>query len=215
MHGRPITRIGFVLVLASLLVSSCSWRKTLWEVGLGSFATDLSVARVVQRHTYLEATLVGHGLALTVYVPASEECAFVLKHEEPVDYVERGIGGRYEREGVSCDAVGIGDPLIRRARQPRSSSQRSSLLPRSQATFSKLYEDDGVIMLRGRFPEATRIGWALAEDCVAVVENTPVCRKAAEGGVASMEYRPSGRNTLALVSSQGLCRLIGLVIPPT
>jgi len=168
---------------------------------------------VVQRGTYLEATLARHGLAIRTYAPASEDCGFVLEPEARVSYVERGIGGRFEREGVRCDAVGIGDPQLQRARQPRSGTLAGSPVPRSQATFRRIYQDDEVILLRGRFPEAARIGWARADDTVAVVPNSPVCRDAMADGVASMEYRAAGPDTLSLVSKSGLCRIVGLVIP--
>jgi len=57
------------------------------------------------------------------------------------------------------------------------------------------------------------IGWAGGGDTVAVLRNVPHCRRDGSG-VASMEYRPSGRNTLALVGPSGLCRIEGLIQPP-
>jgi hypothetical protein len=199
-----------LLVLPLLLApAGCSWRAALWQLGLGSFTTELSVARVVQRDAYLETTLIGHGLSHTVYVPASEECKFVMASEEILDYVERGVAGRYSRENVECESVGIGEPLAKR--KPRTSSP--SLVPRKQATFATLYEDEEVTLLRGRFPAAGFIGWAVGHDTIAVVPNDSRCRDAIQGGVASMEYRASGRNTLSLVSSEGLCRIVGLIQP--
>ncbi len=176
-----------VLALAGTVALGCNWKKTAWELGLGSFVGELYVTRVVPRHTFLEATVAGNGLNLRFYTPASEDCLFVLKPEAEVVYIERGVGGRYEREDRRCDSVGIGDPLVSRARQPRSGTLRSAPIPRSQATFKTLYEDEDVILLRGRFLEARRIGWARPEDTVAVLPNTGECRGAAEGGVASME----------------------------
>jgi len=213
MKRRCIAQVGLVLALSALLVTGCNWRRGLWQMGLGSFATELTVQRITPRAEFLEVNLVGSGLDLTVYVPATEECAFVLKPEEPIGYTERGVAGRFDREGVQCDSVGFGDPLIRGARQPRSSNLRSSPVPRSQASFRVMHEDEEVIMLRGRFPQARRIAWAGANDSIAVVQNTSVCRAAIEGGVASMEYRASGNNTLTLVGREGLCRIVGLVIP--
>ena len=208
--ARPSTPL--VLVLIGTLGLACSGR-TAWELGLGSFTADFDVVRVVPRHQWLEATVSGNGLALRFYAPASEDCTWVLTPEAEVEYVERGVGGRYQRGDRRCDAVGIGDPLLQRARHPRSGSLRSSPVPRSQATFRAVYRDNDVIMLRGRFPEARRIGWAGADDTVAVLPHTDECELAAEGGVASMEFRASGRNTLALVSKKGLCRIVGLILP--
>jgi hypothetical protein len=45
------------------------------------------------------------------------------------------------------------------------------------------------------------------------VDNVARCRGPIERGVASMEHRPSGRNTLALVGDGGLCRIEGLILP--
>jgi hypothetical protein len=103
--------------------------------------------------------------------------------------------------------------LIRRARQPRGDNLRSSPVPRAQASFRTLYEDGDLVLLRGRFPLAFHVGWAGGDDSVAVVDNVARCRGPIESGVASMEYRPSGRNTLALVGSGGLCRIEGLILP--
>ncbi len=205
--------LASALLLAATPTLGCSWQKGLWELGLGSFGADLFVVGVARRGDYLEATLARHGLAIRTYAPVSEDCGFVLQPEAMVSYVERGIGGRFEREGVRCDAVGIGDPQLQRARQPRGDTLSRSPVPRSQATFRRIYQDDEVILLHGRFPEAARIGWARADDCVAVVPNTPACQAAVADGVASMEYRAAGRDTLSLVSGRGPCRIVGLAIP--
>lgn len=203
------------LVLLLAVADGCGsrGRKLAWELGLGSFATDLSVVRVVPRGDYLEASLVGHGLSLDVYAPRSDTCSQVLESEAQVDYVERGVAGSLEHRGVSCDAVGIGGARVQRARQPRGSDLRSTPIPRAQATFREIYRDEEVILVRGRFPLASRVGWGGGGDSVVVLPNEPVCRDALEGGVASMEYRPSGRTTLGLVGARALCPIIGLVQP--
>jgi hypothetical protein len=203
----PLVLLVLVLLLAP---AGCSWRATLWQLGLGSFTTELSVARVVQRDAYLETTLIGHGLSHTVYVPASEECKFVMASEEILDYVERGVAGRFSREDVECESVGRGEPFAKR--KPRITT--ASPVPRKQATFATRYEDEEVILLRGNFPLAGLIGWPGGPDTIAVVPNDSRCRAALEGGVASMEYRASGRNTLSLVSNEGPCRIVGLIQPP-
>jgi len=86
-------------------------------------------------------------------------------------------------------------------------------VPRAQATFRTLYEDEDVVLLRGRFPLASRIGWSRGDDSVVVVGNVERCRGPVEKGVASMEYRQAGRNTLTLVGVGGLCRIEGLIQP--
>jgi hypothetical protein len=70
------------------------------------------------------------------------------------------------------------------------------------------------MLLRGRFPEASRLEWAGADDTVVVVPNIPVCRSATGGGVASMEYRAGKRAPLSLVGADGLCPIHALARPP-
>jgi hypothetical protein len=213
---RDVGSTALAVALAAALGSAgcISWRKTTWELGMGGFGMELLVARLDERGPYLDAILAGHGLHLRTFVPASDVCRAVLRPDSTVEYVERGVGGRFEREGQSCDSVGFGDPLIRRARQPRAGSLQAVPVPRAQATFRTLYEDADVVLLRGRFPLALTIGWTGGDDTVAVVGNVARCRGPVEARVASMEYRPAGPNTLALVGDEGLCRIEGLIQPP-
>jgi hypothetical protein len=130
-----------------------------------------------------------------------------------IDYVERGIGGRFVRGDDSCDAVGFGSPMIDRARRGRPGSLRTAPIPREQATFRVIFEDEEVILARGRFPLARALGWTGSGDSIAVFPNTELCRVPLERGVASMEFRASGRYTLTLVSSGGQCPFEGLIQP--
>jgi hypothetical protein len=171
------------------------------------------VASVIQRSDWYDATLEGHGLVLRTFVPADEVCGRVLEQGAVVDYIERGIAGRFERDGEACDAVGFGSPLINRARRGRATSLRTTPIPRKQATFKVIFKDEEVILARGRFPLASTLGWTGSSDTVAVFPNTALCRVPLEKGVASMEYRAAGRQTLTLVSSDGLCPFLGLIQP--
>jgi hypothetical protein len=217
MDATP-RRLGFPLALAGLFALAvgpgCNWRRHAWELGLGSFVNEMRVVHVERRGPYLDAVLANSSLELRVFAPADATCAQVLAPEATVGYVERGIGGRFTRGELACDAAGIGDPLMQNARRPRGSDLRDSPVPRAQATFREIYRDEDVIVLHGRFPLASRVGWARGDDSVAVVANTPACRTAIEEGVASMEYRPAGANTLTLVSREGPCRIDGLLRPP-
>jgi hypothetical protein len=212
MRGAAASALAIGLAFA-FGVNGCSWRKATWELGIPGFKVDLSVAYVKERGPYLDAGLVGHGLDMRTFVPASDVCREVLNTQAPVTYVEQGVAGRFDRQGLSCEAVGFGDPRIRRARQPRSGASVGSPVPRAQATFHTIYEDDDVVLLRGRFPLASRIGWSGSQDSVAVVANSASCRGPVEKGVASMEYRQAGNDTLALVGSGELCRIEGLIQP--
>ena len=206
--------IRAVILLALLLaVSGCNTRRAAWQLGLGSWTTDLMVERVVTRGPYLDAWLAGHGLAIRTFTLDSEVCRSVLTPEETVWYVDRGVGGRFDREDEQCHAVGIGEPLITGARSPRRRS-RGSPVPRGQARFEIIHTDEEVALLHGRFPLVGAVGWARGDDSVAVIPNTPACSRPMEGGIATLEYRASGRNTFTLVSPHGRCRIEGLILPP-
>lgn len=208
-------RPASIACLVCALLLGCNTRAALWQLGFGSFATDLAVVGVADRDRWLDATLHGHGLTLRTFVPDTEVCRRVLSPEERVDYVERGIAGRFERDDEHCDAVGFGSPLIDRARRGRATSLRSNPIPRAQATFEVVFEDEDVILARGRFPLASTLGWTGSSDTVAVFPNNERCRVPLSKGVASMEYRTSGRYTLTLVSSDGQCPFEGLIQPST
>jgi hypothetical protein len=205
-------RAAAVLLVVSTLLA-CNTQKTLWGLGLGSFTTDLTVSGVATRSEWLDALVEGHGLSLRTFVLANDVCRRVFEPGAPIDYVERGIGGRFVRGDDSCDAVGFGSPMIDRARRGRPGSLRTAPIPREQATFRVIFEDEEVILARGRFPLARALGWTGSGDSIAVFPNTELCRVPLERGVASMEFRASGRYTLTLVSSGGQCPFEGLIQP--
>ena len=79
--------------------------------------------------------------------------------------------------------------------------------------FQVIFQDEAVILARGRFPLASTLGWTGSSDTVAVFPNTELCSVPLGRGVASMEYRTAGRYTLTLVSSGGQCPFHGLIQP--
>jgi hypothetical protein len=172
------------------------------------------VLSVKPRGPYLDFVLRGDGVEMRAFALASERCLAVIRPEQAVVYDSRGAGGGYTGAGQTCEGAGLGDPFVSRFRQPRGRTPGGSPVPRAQATFSILYEDAEVVLLHGRFPLAKYVGWAGGADSVAVVANSSVCRGPVDRGVASMEYRPAGRNTLALIGDGGLCRIEGLAMPP-
>jgi hypothetical protein len=199
------------LAASAMLLPACS-SKTAYQLGFGSGA-KLAVQRTLVRGPYLDSELMGEGITFHTYTLADEACGAVLVPEREVEFVDRGWG-RFVRGEASCDAAGIGQRQITSGRRPRGGNPSSTPVPRAQATFRLLYEDEDLQLLRGMFPLASLIGWAGGADTVAVVGSDPTCRSATRAGVASMEYRASGRNTLSLVGSSGLCPIIGLIRPP-
>ncbi len=200
--------LGLVVLVAA---GGCS-SKSAFQSGIGRTG-DLMVTNAIERGDYLDVTIAGDGVAMRVFAPTGGGCQALLAPESLVQYSSRGPGGRFTRGEDQCDATGIGDPFVNRMRQPRGQSARSSPVPRAQANFRKIFEDDEVILLRGQFPLTFHVGWAGGADTVAVVRNDEMCQGPASRGVASIEFRPAGRNTLSLVGSGGLCRIDGLIIP--
>jgi len=202
---------GVVAVAGVIGAIACSLEKTAYQVGLPFTPIKLTVESVVERGDYLAAEVVGPDFTLEVFAPKSEECRAVFVAGTKVRYVEIGLRGKFQSGDVECDAVGIGEPQIRLARRPRASGA-SGTIPRDQATFAETYRDEELRMLRGRFGAAVLLGWDSWSDTIAVIPRDPVCDLLPERGAASMEYRASGTNRLALVTAKGLCRIVGLIM---
>lgn len=210
-------RLAVPVALAGAVAVACAGSGSRPQAAGGPEApvvppSGASVLGVRERGPYLDVLVRDGDTDHRRFVPRSPDCVFVLTPEARVAFSDTGIAGRFERSGVRCDAVGIGDPLMSRSRRGRG--ELGELVPRRQASFREFYRDADVILLRGRFPLVGRVGFAGGGDCVAVVRNRPACRQAAEEGVASIEFRARGPNTLALVAGRELCRIDLLALPP-
>jgi hypothetical protein len=194
---------------AVLVLFACNTERTLYQMG---FDTELTVTRVEPRGGYLDATLRGEAGALRVFAPPTEECRRALAPEAKVQFESVGAG-RVSRDGVRCDAAGFG-PVEELSRRRGDPTVFSSPIPREQATFEIVHQDAESTFLRGRFPLAALVGWAGGDDTIAVVSASETCREVAARGVGSLEYRPRGDDTLALLGSRGLCRIEALIRPP-
>jgi len=196
-----------------ILLLACSPQQVGWQLGLPSSKTEFAVLTVVPRGGYLDAVLKGPNFNLRTFLPGTEECRMVMVPEAEVQYVEGHPGGSFQRGDVTCDSAGIGSLAEWRDRRAQVPGPPQ---PRAQATFRRTISDNDVIFVRGRFPLTPLIGWISFEDTVAVLPNTPSCRKRADEGVASLEFRQSGPDPLLLVGDEP-CPLIGLIrpLPPT
>jgi hypothetical protein len=197
------------VALAASLLFACNTERSLYQMG---FDTDLVVTRVEPRGGYLDTTLTGDAGTVRLFAPPTEECRRVLAPETTVEFESVGAG-RASRDGARCDVAGFGpvEELSRRRGDPTSLS--TTAIPREQADWQVVHQDAETIFLRGRFPLASLVGWAGGSDTVAVVSSAPTCREIAARGVGSLEYRPRGADTLALVGSDGLCRIEALIRP--
>lgn len=205
--GIRHTLVAATLV-AALLAPGCSSKRAL-ESGFGETG-PLRVQRVTPRGPYLDVVVAGDDVELRTFTPDDAACRELLGEEAGVHYESVGAGGLFTRGDAVCDAVGIGDPFLQRLRQPRPTGPA---IPRAQASYRTLYRDEEVALLHGSFPLASFVGWAGGRDTVAVVARGGACEGPIARGVSSMEYRPQGPNTLALVGDDGLCRIEGLILP--
>ena len=205
-------RLALVPGLAAGFAFCATPEKTGFQLGLPGTRLEMSVARVTPRGPYLEALLRAPGLELVSYAPADAACREVLQPEARVTYRFGGTGGVTERAGQHCDAAGIGSLDEWRRRRPRP--RTGSPVPSSAASYRQIYQDEQVVLLRGRFPLASLLGWAGSSDSVAVVPNLPVCQAPVRAGSGALQYYPTGREVLVLGSEGGTCPILGLLTPP-
>lgn len=211
---RP-TFLGLAALVAALGLALACGSKQAWQLGLPGVDTPFQVVRSTLRGEYLDVTLSGGGFTLRSFAPASETCREVLEPEARVEWLESGTTGAFRRDGVECNAVGLGSLHEWRERGPRPEAVRGeSPVPRRQASYRTFYEDDEVVMLRGDFPVANLLGWSSFGDTIAVLPRTAECDGPASRSTSSMEYRAEGQPALALVGESGLCPIVGLVRPP-
>jgi hypothetical protein len=90
------------------------------------------------------------------------------------------------------------------------------VIPRSRAELrERVYVDEEIALVRGRFLLAGKIGFVGGADSIAVISNAPECEDLEVPGTASMEFRHVGKQPYTLVNSGRLCPVIGFVkVPP-
>lgn len=200
-----------MLGLAAALAHPGAAMATDLAPGLSKQRTSMTVSAVTPRGPYLEAELDMSGKVFFGYALPSEACSGVFEPAAEVVYVDSGPLGWFERGELRCQLLGVGNLRIWRDRSRRSSAQ---LAPRSQASYRLIHRDDEVALLRGVFPQASRLGFSGSSDLVAIVPVSDVCSGPIERNTSSLEYRDKGANVLALVGADGLCNLRGLAQPP-
>jgi hypothetical protein len=164
-----------------------------------------TVAVSQMRGPYIDATLALPSGDWRFFFPRTETCAAMLRPEAPITYSSGGsFGSLRSPDGSVCDPVGIGTlQRWRRTRRP------GEMTPSSPAHWSVIYADSAFLMLRGRFPLASRLGVTNTFDVVAVVPNDEVCDAVARSGSANLVFRPSGSGVLDL----GRCPVVGVALP--
>src|SRR5262245_31670050 len=196
------------------LALGCETAAETVNLGVNPFAsTDVQVVATEAHGPYLFTHVKGPQLDLGFVVPRTDLCGRVLEPGANLRYDKAGLFGTLVGDGgVACDAVGTLSLAAWRDRQPRSRGGASPV-PRSTALYGVDYRDAQYLLLRGRFPLATRVGFPRPEDVVAVVPNDETCAALASSAQASLEFRPAGPNAFVLLAGNAPCPVAGFALP--
>lgn len=216
LRTSPWARLLAGLLLVGAASGCDATRRTARSVeqGLNPFASSkVSILRLDRHGPYLFVEFRSGRALLTILAPADDEaCARMLRPEASFVYRRWGNFGRFEHDGEHCDPVGVGSLAAWRDRQPRGASGGSPI-PRRTARFREIGRDEAVVLVRGRFPLAGRVGVPNGHDVVAALPNEAVCTRAIETGTASLEFVPTGRQALRLVGERASCPVLALALP--
>lgn len=213
--GSRAFRTGAALLFASMLHGCASARDAASSAAytLNPFgATDLSVHAVSVQGPYLLAEVRGRKEQLRLLAPITPACTAVLQPEARVRYRKSGVFGRLTRDDEICDPVGVASLQEWRDRQPRRRS--AQLVPRATARFAPLAETETHLLVRGRFPLASRVNIPAGFDLVALLPANEVCRAVVARGQGSIEFRPAGRDPFRLLAGSDACVVEGFAMPP-
>lgn len=217
--GRRRRRCGHALIVLALVgtMAACASSRRAaghLEQGLNPFASSkVSLLRVDRHGPYLLVEFRSARALLTLLAPADDvACVRMLRPEASLVYRKHGNFGRFEHDGERCDPVGVGSLAAWRDRQPRG-SPGGQPIPRATARFREIGRDESVVLVRGRFPLAGRVGVPGGNDVVALLPHEESCTRPIATGVASLEFVPTGRQALRLVGERGLCPVLALALP--
>jgi hypothetical protein len=203
---------GALLVLTACTQARDVGRRV--EQSLNPFAsTRVTLSEVQRRGAFLIVRFEDRDAQLTFYAPAaSDACTSLLRPGATVTYRKHGNFGRFEEGELRCDPVGVGSLAAWRDRRRRDSRDRTPV-PRAQANFREVERYEDVVLVRGRFPLASRVGVPAGFDLIAFVPPVEECRRPLELGTASMEFLPAGRTAIRLVGERGPCPVLGFARP--
>ncbi len=201
------------LLACAFGITSCvsAGQEVLMELGVPTEVGEAQVMDRIQHGGYVLATLQFESTQARFLVPASPECFRVLQIPGRVDFTREGRVGDMVRGVTHCEAVGIASL---EAWRDRSSRPFSSALPAGEeATFNPFYVDAGVILVRGSFPQATRIGWRPTDDVVAMLPRNAACDAVASAGKGKMAFWDTGTPAFAISVGDQHCAVTGLADP--
>jgi hypothetical protein len=183
------------------------------ELGLPT-PVPAEVRLIAERDGYLDVAVDTRRSDLRFFFPASDACRAVVSGAGEASYSSQGGPyGRLSRGDASCEPVGLLALPAWQQRRPRQTTRGGSPVPRATAEYRIVYTDEDVFFARGRFPLASKVGWAGGWDTLAIFPNTPVCEGLLDKRRASMEYRDAGKQPLVLLDAGQLCPFLGFAMP--
>ena len=196
-----------------LLVAAvgCTTDRAAYTATLPGTGSSASIEWLGERAGYLDVRVSTAGRGLRFFLPGdAPDCLALRDVSGEIRYVNAGLLGLLEHDGLRCEPVGILSLDEWRRRRARGSREP---VPRARATWKPVARDAELVLVRGRFPLAGQLGWVGGVDTIAVFEVGPVCDAVLEQGVGSLEYRHAGQDVLALIGQRERCPLLGLVRP--
>jgi len=205
-------RVAGLLAGGALALCACAGPELLSELGLPSQPSGAMLEELTQHGAYLAATLqLDDGQRLRFLFPADDTCRSVLRVPGRVDYVRVGKVGEVVRGASHCQANGIASLEAWRDRTARPLA--AALPAGGESRFAVFYVDERVMLLRGSFPQAARIGWRPSKDAVAMVPASQPCAEVANEGAAVMKFHGAGFPAFSLSGSRSHCAILALAEP--
>ncbi|MEE8557124.1 MAG: hypothetical protein V3T14_04490 [Myxococcota bacterium] len=158
---------------------------------------------------YVVATLTGSRDAIRFYFPSDSGCDLLLRDGATLTWGQLGLLGNVTGPEGRCEPVGR--ESMGRWRDSRS-RPRTRGNPRAVAQFEVVHESSTRLLLRGRFPLVTLVGW-VGDDVIAVLPVRPECQDLLTRREAFMEYRSSGPRVFDLTGTGPRCEITGLIQP--
>jgi hypothetical protein len=182
------------------------------RTGLPGAQAAANLGFEAERGEYLDVVVESGGTRYRFFLPNDAACRSLFASERAVTYANTGSFGRLQADETICDPIGVLSLPEWRNRRPHR--QSAAVIPRDQAQLrERIYVDEEVALIRGRFRLAVQVGLMGGEDMIAVVPNSAECEGLAIPGIASMEFRPAGARAFSLVNAGQLCPVIGFVLP--
>lgn len=199
-----------VLLCAVLAATGCS--TLLWEMGLPGSRAEFEVDRLAVRGPFLDVRVSADGIRRRYFTRDTPDCRSVLRTESPVSFARTDGIGPFERGGLTCRVVGIGDLEQLRASRSRGTGYGGSPIRRGNERIEIVHEDEQYLYARGGFSIGAMFGWGPGTDqVVALLPRVEACRPLAKGGFVSVLFRQVGSPALSIPVGDGVCPIEALI----